>query len=193
MGFRVSVLLSLFLVPTLVVAQHVEIGVFGNYSRQDLPNAAQNLFGLGGRADLNVSRIIQLEAEAAYDFKYPHVVVSTLPNTAIINTTKLGVLHANAGLKFQTPGGSFFGFIKGGVNKYDTETMVQTVNAIPAGIVTVQFPDSSFCKGVLYPGAGIGFHAGPLGIRLDAGDEIIWINGAAHNSLRITFGPTFRF
>jgi len=35
--------------------------------------------------------------------------------------------------------------------------------------------------------------AGPLGIRFDAGDEIIWINGTAENSFRLTFGPTFRF
>jgi hypothetical protein len=46
---------------------------------------------------------------------------------------------------------------------------------------------------VLYPGVGLGFRAGPLGIRFDAGDEIIWINGTAENSFRLTFGPTFRF
>jgi hypothetical protein len=33
---------------------------------------------------------------------------------------------------------------------------------------------------------------GPVGIRVDAGDEI-YVNNGAYNNLRVTFGPTFRF
>jgi hypothetical protein len=33
---------------------------------------------------------------------------------------------------------------------------------------------------------------GPLGLRLELGDEI-YFNDGAHNNLRITFGPIFRF
>ena len=48
--------------------------------------------------------------------------------------------------------------------------------------------------GAVAVGAGLAFfiHAGPLGIRLDVGDEIYGSNGA-HNNLRVTFGPTLRF
>ena len=43
-----------------------------------------------------------------------------------------------------------------------------------------------------YPGGGLEFFAGPLGIRLEAGDEI-YVNNKAYNNLRVTFGPTLRF
>ena len=181
------------LIPVSAFAQHLEIGIFGNYDRQDIPNAAENLLGVGGRADVNITRIIQMEVELAYDFKNPHFVTSTQPNAVLLNSTELGILHANAGLKIQTKGGSLFGFVKGGANRYDTEAKVETLTAIPLGITTSQVPGRSFSKGVLYPGAGLGFHAGPLGIRMDAGDEITWIDGSMHNSLRVTFGPTIKF
>ena len=44
-----------------------------------------------------------------------------------------------------------------------------------------------------YPGGGIEFFAGPLGLRIDAGDEVYLNNGNAYNNLRVTFGPTLRF
>ena len=55
------------LIPVSAFAQHLEIGIFGNYDRQDIPNAAENLLGVGGRADVNITRIIQVEVELAYD------------------------------------------------------------------------------------------------------------------------------
>ena len=33
---------------------------------------------------------------------------------------------------------------------------------------------------------------GPIGFRLDVGDEI-YFNDSAHHNLRVTFGPTIRF
>jgi len=47
-------------------------------------------------------------------------------------------------------------------------------------------------KAALYPGVGGEAFWGPLGLRLDAGDEIYFANGA-RNNLRIAFGPTIRF
>jgi len=35
-------------------------------------------------------------------------------------------------------------------------------------------------------------HLGPIGLRLDVGDEMYFNNGAHHN-LRVAFGPVFRF
>jgi len=189
---RIWLLLSILLSAT-AFAQHVELGVFANYSHIDQPNTVSNLVGVGGRADFNLVRILQLELESAYDFKYPHVTSIQQQNGIIVDVSKLGILHANAGLKVQTRGGSFFAFVKGGVNQYRTEAQVQTLIATPTSITTVQLPDRNYMKGILYPGAGVGFHAGPLGIRLDVGDEIAWINGSANHSLRVTFGPTLRF
>jgi hypothetical protein len=45
---------------------------------------------------------------------------------------------------------------------------------------------------VLYPGGGVEFFLGPIGIRMEVGDEI-YFNDGAHNNLRATFGPQIRF
>jgi hypothetical protein len=45
---------------------------------------------------------------------------------------------------------------------------------------------------VFYPGAGVEAYLGPVGLRLDVGDEMYFNNGAHHN-LSVTFGPTIRF
>jgi len=46
--------------------------------------------------------------------------------------------------------------------------------------------------GVFYPGVGVEAFAGPVGLRLDVGDEMYFLDGA-HNNLRIAAGPQFRF
>lgn len=51
---------------------------------------------------------------------------------------------------------------------------------------------TSNVNAALYPAAGISATIGPLGLRLEAGDEIYFNSGARHN-LRITFGPILRF
>jgi hypothetical protein len=44
----------------------------------------------------------------------------------------------------------------------------------------------------IYPGGGVEASLGPVGLRLELGDEI-YFNKGAHNNLRITFGPILRF
>jgi hypothetical protein len=41
---------------------------------------------------------------------------------------------------------------------------------------------------VFYPGGGLEGHIGPVGLRLDVGDEMYFNNGT-HNNLRVAFGP----
>jgi hypothetical protein len=43
-----------------------------------------------------------------------------------------------------------------------------------------------------FPGGGIEFFAGPLGLRVEGGDEL-WSNNGLSNNLRVTFSPTLRF
>ena len=42
------------------------------------------------------------------------------------------------------------------------------------------------------PGAGVEASLGPVGLRLELGDDI-YFNSGAHNNLRVTFGPILRF
>jgi hypothetical protein len=186
-------LIPILLLPLWAEGQHVELGVFANYDRPNLPQAPENLYGAGGRANANITSILQIELEGAYDFKYPQFQTAQQIGAVVLTSSKLGILHGNAGLKLQTRGGSLFVFVKGGVNQYRVESQVATALGVPVTLSVVQLPDREFVKGIFYPGGGIGFHAGPLGIRLDIGDEIRWSGGSANHSLRVTFGPTFRF
>jgi hypothetical protein len=47
-------------------------------------------------------------------------------------------------------------------------------------------------SGALFPGAGVEGHLGPIGLRLEAGDEIYFNSGTHHNP-RVAFGPFIRF
>ena len=51
---------------------------------------------------------------------------------------------------------------------------------------------ASSLDGVFHAGFGGETYFGPIGLRVDVGDEMYFLNGAHHN-LRITFGPTIRF
>jgi len=47
-------------------------------------------------------------------------------------------------------------------------------------------------KFAVYPGGGVEGFMGPVGLRLEVGDDIYFDNGA-RNNLRVSFGPTIRF
>jgi hypothetical protein len=175
-----------------VSAQHVELGAFIDYGRPTIAGFPANAFGAGGRVNINLHRFLQAELETAYDVKYANFLVAASGASVVLTNSKMGILHANGGLKVQTAGGSFFLFAKGGANQYFPERTIQTVTGSPVTVTTSTVSLNSFTHGVFYPGGGIGFHAGPLGIRVDLGDEIYWSSGAHHN-LRVTFGPTLRF
>jgi hypothetical protein len=82
-------------------AQHVEIGGFGDYENTKVPTFPHNHFGLGVRADFHVHRFLYAEFETAYDFKHANFVLARSSGSAILTTSKLCVLHANAGMKLQ--------------------------------------------------------------------------------------------
>ena len=173
-------------------AQHVELGAFVDYGRPSIPGFPENAFGAGGRVNIHLHQFVQAEFETAYDVKYANFVLAASSASVSLTNSRLGILHMNGGLKLQTAGGSFFLFFKGGANRYGPEETIQTVAGTPITVTTSTSSLPAFTEGVFYPGGGIGFHAGPLGIRVDAGDEIYWSSGAHHN-FRLTFGPTFRF
>ena len=171
-------------------AQLVELGGFGSFGRFDLPPFPNDAVGVGGRIDIGLGHHIALEGEGSYDFKHPTLQIAGSGLGFNVTQFRLGILHANGGFKLQTKGGSYFLFLKGGLLNFYPDVTTTTL------VGTVQTPlprtGTSFSEAVFYPGAGIGFHAGILGIRLDGGDEIYWDQGTHHN-LRITFGPTLRF
>ncbi len=192
-SFWLFVSLVLPLIPASAVAQdHGEVGVFADYFRtQFLP---QDEVGVGARVSVNFMRHIALEAEGAYDFERTRVNILT-PDPGISNTSRssLRLTHFLVGPKLQAGSrGPFraFLFAKGGFLRFGTNTGPATFGN--AGIATNLGRSGGDYNGVFYPGGGVEAFIGPVGLRLDVGDEIYFDNGA-NNNLKVTFGPHIRF
>jgi hypothetical protein len=186
---------SLFFAAPMLVAQesghmdHVELGAFANYYRLADPGPTRNFLGIGGRAAVGIRPSIQLEAEMAYDFKRDYT--STFSNgiSTTTATSRLRTLHGFFGPKFQTGSGAFRAFVSAKVG-FDNFS-VTNANA-PSGFTNSVGLGNGATYFALYPSAGIEAFAGPIGLRLEAGDDVFFNNGA-HNNLRVSIGPQIRF
>jgi len=168
---------------------HVEIGAFADYFRYADTNPIRNFIGVGGRAAFNIRPSIQIEGEMAYDFKRNFT--NTFSNgvtTQFVNAS-FRTLHGFFGPKFQTGSGAFRAFVTGKVG-FDNFS-INTQNA-PAGFVNTVGLTTGTTAFAVYPAGGVEAFAGPIGLRLEVGDDIFFVNGA-HNNLRATIGPQFRF
>jgi hypothetical protein len=180
--------------PATLLAQsdplnHVEIGAFADYLRLDAPSPAINFVGLGGRLAVNVHRNVQLEGEMSYDFKRTFVTTFSNGVTTQLVSTDLRPLTALFGPKFQTSGPVRV-FVTGKAGFVNFTTSNQNA---PAGFKSaLGAVTSGDTRAAFYPGGGIEGFLGPIGLRLEAGDEI-YFDGGARNNLKVSFGPTFRF
>ena len=189
------VLTSLFFATPILLAQeggrsdHVEVGVFAEYFRFTDPGPTINYVGVGGRAAFNVHPRMQLEAEMGYDFGRNYT--NSFHNGITIATVQnqVRVLHGLFGPKFQTGAGALRLFLTG---KVGFENFDVTGQSAPAGFVTAVGLGSSATYFAVYPGGGLEAFLGPIGLRAEIGDNIFFNNGA-HNNLRISLGPQFRF
>ena len=186
-----TMLAFLLAAPALVLAQtekRAEVGAFVDYYRFDRTNVI-NFVGLGGRAGFYVSPHTSVEGELAYDFERNRTDFFTNGATTTFTRTRTRPLHGLFGPKFQTGSGPFRVFVTGKVG-FDNFT-VTNQNA-PAGFTSSVGLDSGRTVFAVYPGGGIEAFAGPIGLRLEAGDEVYFDHGS-HNNLKVTFGPQFRF
>lgn len=163
---------------------HGEIGAFFDFNR--LAHTSANFYGAGGRVAFNIHPDIQLEAEGAYDWN--RNVSSSITNVGggtSIETSRLRLAHGLFGPKFDFTHNAFRPFVtvKGGFLNFNvTNSINGTFNNIANGDT----------NGVFYPAGGVEGYIGWFGIRVEAGDEMYFDNGANHN-FRFTAGPTFRF
>ena len=128
-----------------------------------------------------------------YDFASSFSEGFTDPLGTIVgfNTSTLRILHGMIGPKLQTGGGAFRAFLtaKGGGANFMFSPAPVTFSTFTSSVADLR---ANSVVGVFYPGGGLEAYLGPIGLRLDVGDEIYFQNGAHHN-LRITFGPQIRF
>ena len=189
-----AVLVAVSAFPNLLLAQavkgdHVEVGGFIDYFRLG-QTPSLNYAGLGGRLAFNLRPNTQIEAEMAYDFDRSYTNIFRNGITQQLVPSKTHILHGLFGPKFETGSGRFrfFATGKAGLISFSTNTQ-NPPQGFKSALGAVGNGNARFA---LYPGVGVEGFAGPIGLRLEAGDDI-YFDGGARNNLRVTFGPTIRF
>lgn len=176
---------------------HVELGVDGSYLRFNPSGTPTNFVGVGAHLDFNVSHWVGLEAQMDYDFARNYTTTSSSGSGGGISTsfvkTGLRPLTGLFGPRFQVGAGhAVTAYVTGQVGFIDFTT------SNPNNVSSTDFSNAVDSIGgsgthfAAYPGAGLEFFGGPIGLRITAGDEMYLANGT-HNNLRATIGPTIRF
>jgi len=202
-------LLSLLAVPSWMNAQtqragesrstlnHAELGIYGDYLRFSPGGDTTNFLGLGARAAFNVHPNVALEGQLSYAFERGYSSAfhtgGTTGGTTTVVRSNVRPITGLFGPKFQFGAGGPFRLFATGkvgfVNFSTTSSGVVSGSTFSSGVAGVGNGGNYLA---VYPGGGIEGFAGPIGIRVEAGDEIYFNNGT-HNNLRLEFGPTFRF
>jgi len=175
---------------------HVEFGAYADYFRL-APGSSTNFVGVGGRASFNVQPNLALEGEINYDFARNYTsTTTTTTSTTTTSTTVISRVRPITGLfgpKLQFGRSSAFrAFVTGKLGFLDFST------SSPSSVTGTQFSNGISGIGgsgthlAFYPGGGIEGFWGPIGLRIEAGDEI-YLNNGTRNNLRVTAGPTIRF
>jgi hypothetical protein len=79
--------------------------------------------------------------------------------------------------------------VKGGFVNYQFDSRPASLDTFISSVGNLR---SQNINGVLMPGGGVEGRLGPVGLRLDVGDEMYFNHGAHHN-LKVMFGPFLRF
>jgi outer membrane protein with beta-barrel domain len=190
----ILLILALALMAPAVSAQeeHGEFGVYADYTRfHNLNN--QNFWGLGGNLGFNLGRFVQLEGTMAYDFERNFVssTSTSFGTTGSFQNTGFRILNGYFGPKFQTGVGPMkvFASIKPGFDNFSI-TNRGVVTGFANAVSNVPEGNTHFA---LFPSGGVEyFFTQRIGVRVEAGDNIYWENGA-HNNLNLRFGPQFRW
>jgi hypothetical protein len=176
----------------LFAQSRMEAGIFLDYL--SISQTGSNNFGLGGRFGYRIHRHVMLEGELAYDYginfneTYRNIASG---NIAAIERTSIGVTHGLIGPAVEPAKGWFrpFATLKAGFMDFRLSPSLLPVSNAVSTLLGIR---TSSLNVAVYPGAGLEAILGPVGLRLESGDEI-YLNGGAHNNLRITFGPVVRF
>jgi hypothetical protein len=149
---------------------------------------------VGGRFGYRIHRKVMMEGELADDFginfheAYRNI---TNGNITAIEGTSIGVTHDLFGPTLQPAKGGFRPFVtvKGGFIDFRLSPSLLPLSTFESTLLGIR---TSSLNVAIYPGAGVEASLGPVGLRFEAGDEV-YFNDGAHNNLRITSGPIFRF
>jgi len=191
---RTLTLVLFTLLPTTFsfAQQRIQVGIF--LDSLSISQTSTNNFGLGARFGYRVHHDVMLEGELAYDYglnfdeAYRNI---TTGNIVAIERTSIGVTQGLIGPKFQPGGGGFrpFATFKVGFTDFRLSPGLLPYSNVVSTVLGLR---TSNLNAAIYPAGGVEAALGPVGLRLEFGDEIYFNNGA-HNNLRITFGPIVKF
>ncbi len=188
---RVALLLLLtgWLAPLASAQDHFQVGAYADYFR--LSQTKTNMAGLGARAGFKAFSHVMLEGEMSYDFEQAFTEVCTNCTTLTVAPSNLKVLHGLFGPKIVAGHKAIRPFVtlKGGIINFRLDPRPASFTGFVSSVDNLR---SNNVSGTLYPGAGLEGHIGPVGLRLEAGDEIYFAGGTHHNP-RVAFGPFIRF
>src|ERR1700730_3106528 len=165
--------------PIVHAQNHAEVGAFVDYFR--LGDTGSNFLGLGGRAAVNVAAHRHIEAEMSDDFNRVFTEGFTDPTGGSVTTqnSNIRVLHGLFGPKFQTSGPvRVFATVKGGFTNFRFDPTPASFSTFTSSVNNLRTDN---VDGALYPGGGVEAFLGPFGLRLEVGDEIVFVNGAHNN------------
>jgi hypothetical protein len=175
--------------PHASAQDHLAVGAYADYFR--FSQTDTNFAGLGARLGVGLSQHLMLEAEMSYDFNQAFTESFTSGATVTVQRSNYRLLHGMLGPKLALGHSSFHPFVtlKGGFLKTTFDARPANLDTFFSSVDNLRAKD---VMAVFYPGGGFEGHLGPVGLRLDVGDEI-YFNGGAHNNLRVAFGPFIRF
>ena len=191
--FLLLAAVALLVVPGVYAQEfdHINLGVFADYFRSN--QTGTNMAGLGGRVGVGVLPHVKLEGEMSYDFNqvFTEGFASTSGGGLTFQNTGARTLHGLFGPKLELGHRWFRPFLelKGGFVNYSFDARPASFSTF---VSTVENLRSQNINGVVMPGGGLEGRLGPVGLRLDAGDEMYFNHGTHHN-LKVTFGPFIRF
>jgi len=187
--------LALFLagciVPLAKAQDQFQAGAYVDYFR--ISQTKTNEAGLGGRAAFKAFPHVMVEGEMSYDFEqaFTEGFTNTSTGTVTLQRSNLRVLHGLFGPKIVAGHGLIRPFItlKGGFTNFRLDPRPATFATFTSSVENLR---SKNVSAALYPGGGLEGHLGPVGLRLDVGDEMYFASGTHHN-LRVAFGPFINF
>lgn len=170
----------------------MEVGLF--LDALSISQTGTSNLGLGARFGYRVHRAVMLEAELAYDYGLNfHEAYRDLTTGDIvaIENASVGVTHLLVGPMVQPAHGHFrpFATLKAGFIDFRLSGSLLPYSGVVSSVLGLR---TASVNAALYPGGGVDASLGPVGLRLEFGDEL-YFNRGAHNNLRITFGPILRF
>jgi hypothetical protein len=190
---RVAILLFLagWLVPLVSAQDRFQVGAYADYFR--ISQTKSNMAGLGARVGVKTLPYVMLEGEMSYDFNQAFTEGFRNPSGGAITfqNSNIKVLHGLFGPKITVGHGAIRPFltVKGGFINFRLDPRPASFSGFASSVDNLRANNVS---ATLYPGAGLEGHIGPVGLRLEAGDEIYFAGGAHHNP-RVAFGPFIRF